>query len=83
MGFFDKFYKSKKTKEYYRNAKLFEEKDFNLTEISQYVKCKKIEKENKRFKNALTKIKNKKTSCLAGDPSKWCAVIAEKALNNE
>ncbi len=28
MGIFDSFYKSKKAKEYYRKAKLFEEKDF-------------------------------------------------------
>ena len=35
---FEEFYKSEKAKEYYRNAKLFEEKDFNLHRTTSSVR---------------------------------------------
>ena len=56
---FDSFYKSDEAKEYYRNAKLFEEKDFKNTRIYQmnkYLVCVRIK--NKKTKNITVECDN-------------------------
>ncbi len=49
-NFFANFYKSEKAKEYYRNAKLFEEKDFNK-EVDEVEIPKEIFKETAKAIN--------------------------------
>ena len=39
MGFFDNFFRSKEAKEYYREAKMFEEKDFGFEFVEESKSC--------------------------------------------